>query len=161
MGGKPPVRQARHGRYQQGVLPTDTSSMTLRGSGEGQKDSSLRPHRTPSPPLGPSSTAHTTTLIHSHIPQNCKICQFTFPPNRPPTPPSKQKPLPHKNYKKPAHTMSNVRQVPIKKPPSAGGKDRDTYQGEATETTATQKEVYTITHCLCLTTSSTGNTTPK
>ena len=57
--------------------------------------------------------------------------------------------------------MSNVRQVPIKKPPSAGGKDRDTYQGEATETTATQKEVYTITHCLCLTTSSTGNTTPK
>ena len=57
--------------------------------------------------------------------------------------------------------MSNVRQVPIKKPPSAGGKDRIAYQGEATETTATQKEVYTITHCLCLTTSSTGNTTPK
>ena len=157
MGGKPPVRQARHGRYQQGVLPTDTSSMTLRGSGEGQKDSNLRPHRTPSPPLGPSNTAHTTTLIHSHIPQICKTCQFTFPT----PPPSKQTPLPHKNYKKPNHSMSNVRQVPIKKPPSAGGKDRIAYQGEATETTATQKEVYTITHCLCLTTSSTGNTTPK
>ena len=119
MGGKPPVRQARHGRYQQGVLPTDTSSMTLRGSGEGQKCSSLRPHRTPNPPFGPSSTAHTTTLIHSHTPHFPQICKA-----RPTHPPFKQRPLPHKNYKKPTHTMSNVRQVHIKKPPSAGGKDR-------------------------------------
>ena len=141
--------------------------MTLRGSGEGQKCSSLRPHRTPSPPFGPSSTAHTTTLIHSHtphFPQICKTRQFTFPTNLHQIhtpPPSQPTPPPHKNYKKPNRSMSNVRQVPIKKPPSAGGKDRIAYQGEATETTATQKEVYTITHCLCLTTLSTGNTTPK